>query len=162
MRAIGLIVAVLLSGCTSVTVRPVESSALLKRICIQENPKVLVTDFVTVVRDGFDRHGIASEVVGGVVNPNCDSLLTYTALRAWDFASYLRHAELRLERDGRQIGYAEYHLNGGGGFDLTKWAGTKSKMDPVIDELLAGYPNSRPAVIDAAPSVTPTKHGFRQ
>jgi hypothetical protein len=64
--------------------------------------------------------------------------LTYTALRSWDFKPYLSHAELRLWKGGRQIGYAEYHLNGGGGLDLGKWRGTKAKMDPVIDKLLAG------------------------
>lgn len=63
--------------------------------------------------------------------------LTYTALRHWDMKPYLTHAELRLWRDGKQIGFAEYHLNGNGGFDLGKWRGTKAKMDPVIDQLLA-------------------------
>lgn len=51
---------------------------------------------------------------------------------------YLSHAELQLHRAGQQVASAEYHLRGKGGFSLTKWAGTKSKMDPVIDELLAG------------------------
>lgn len=32
----------------------------------------------------------------------------------------------------------ESHLVGKGGLSLTKWASTKSKMDPVIDELLKG------------------------
>jgi hypothetical protein len=31
-----------------------------------------------------------------------------------------------------------YHLKGGGGLSVMKWQGTASKMDPVIDELLAG------------------------
>lgn len=62
---------------------------------------------------------------------------TYTALRSWDFKPYLSHAELRLWHDGTQIGFAEYHLNGGGGFDLGKWRGTNAKMDPVIDKLPA-------------------------
>ena len=34
---------------------------------------------------------------------------------------------------------ASYHLNGGGGLALNKWASVKSKMDPVLDELLAAY-----------------------
>jgi hypothetical protein len=129
----------LLSGCTVVTVRPVDKAAAIKHICIQENPKVAVGDFVTVVRDGFDRHGISTEVISGTVPERCEYLLTYTALRSWDFSPYLSHAELRIERAGRQVAYAEYHLKGKGGFALTKWAGTKSKMDPVIDELLGAY-----------------------
>jgi hypothetical protein len=50
---------------------------------------------------------------------------------------YLTHAELRLWEGGKQIGFAEYHLNGNGGLDLGKWRGTQAKMGPVIDELLA-------------------------
>jgi hypothetical protein len=64
--------------------------------------------------------------------------LSYTARRSWDFAPYLAQAELWLRQDGKQVGYAEYHLVGGGGFSLTKWQGTKTKMDPVIDQLLEG------------------------
>jgi hypothetical protein len=64
--------------------------------------------------------------------------LTYTALRSWDFKPYLSHAELRLWRDGLQIGAADYHLRGKGGFSFAKWQGTKAKMDPVIDQLLGG------------------------
>jgi hypothetical protein len=141
MRLLTVIVAItiVLAGCTAVTVRPVDKAAGLKHVCIQDNPKVTVSDFVTVIRDGFDRHGISTEVISGSPPANCEYLLTYTALRSWDFSPYLSHAELRIERGGRQVAYAEYHLRGKGGFALTKWAGTKSKMDPVIDELLAGY-----------------------
>ena len=52
----------------------------------------------------------------------------------------MAHAELRLYRGTAQIGYAEYDLTADGGFSLTKWQTTKTKMDPVIDELLNGQP----------------------
>ena len=94
-----------------------------------------VNDFIPVLRDGFDRHGIATEVYSGQKPEKCEYILTYTALRSWDFSPYLSHAELRIEKDGRQIAYAEYHLKGKGGLSLTKWASTREKMDPVIDEL---------------------------
>lgn len=124
------------AGCTSVKVRPVASSEGLRSVCIVNNPKVIVSDFVDVLRDGFSRHNIATSVVDQDKVESCDVTLTYTALRSWDFKPYLSHAELRLWRSGKQIGFAEYHLNGKGGFDFAKWAGTKSKMDPVIDKLL--------------------------
>ena len=126
-------------GCTSITMRPIEATQQLEHSCIQENPKVLVEDFVPVLRDGLSRHGISSEVYTGTAPPHCEFLLTYTALRRWDFAPYMSHAELRLETEGRQVAFAEYHLRGGGGFSLMKWQRTKAKMDPVIDELLAAY-----------------------
>lgn len=128
-----------LAACTSVTVRPIDASLAVTHVCIQENPRVEVGDFVDVLRDGFDRHGISNRVFSGSPPQGCEHVLTYTALRSWDFSPYLSHAELRLEKDYKQVAYAEYHLNGKGGFDLTKWAGTKSKMDPVLDQLLAGY-----------------------
>ena len=139
MRIVSLAAcAAVVSGCTSIEVRPLDASAPLKQVCIVENKRVEVSDFVAVLRDGFDRHGIASSVVATEDAKGCEATLTYTALRKWDLAPYLSHAELRLWRDGRQIGSATYHLNGGGGFSLMKWEGTKTKMDPVIDQLLAG------------------------
>lgn len=127
---------IILTACTSVQVKPVDASLPIKYVCIENNPKVEVQDFIPVVRDGFDRHGIATEVYFTNKPDKCEYTLTYTAYRKWDFSPYLSHAELRLEKDGHQVGYAEYHLNGGGGLSLTKWASTKDKMDPVIDELL--------------------------
>lgn len=141
MRSLSIVflITIALAGCTAMNVQPVDRAIGLEHACIQENPRVQVSDFVTVVRDGFDRHGISTEVISGNPPANCEYLLTYTALRSWDFSPYLSHAELRIEREGRQIAYAEYHLRGKGGLALNKWAGTRSKMDPVIDELLGGY-----------------------
>jgi hypothetical protein len=136
--AIAIPLALLVSACTSIEVRPLDASAPIKQVCIVENPRVEVSDFVDVMRDGFDRHGMASSVVTAEAAKTCDVTLTYTALRKWDLAPYLAHAELRLWRDGRQIGSATYHLNGGGGLSLAKWEGTRTKMDPVMDQLLVG------------------------
>ena len=129
--------AVVIAGCTSVNVRPVTSSEHLHSVCIVDNPEVIVSDFIPVLRDGFDRHGIATSIVDQARAESCEVTLTYTALRSWDLKPYLSHAELRLWRHGKQIGFAEYHLNGKGGLDLGKWRGTKAKIDPVIDKLLA-------------------------
>lgn len=127
----------LLAACTSVQVQPVAASVKLTQVCIVRNPAVKVSDFVSVLRDGFSRHHVATRVVDAVQASSCPVTLTYTALRSWDFKPYLSHAELRLWKAGLEIGSATYHLNGKGGLDLGKWAGTKSKMGPVIDQLLA-------------------------
>lgn len=134
-RYIVVFCVVLVSGCTSIVVRPVDPSLGMQYVCIQENPRVQVSDFVPVLRDGFDRYSVATEVFSGQKPEKCEYILTYTALRSWDFSPYLSHAEIRIEKDGRQIAYAEYHLKGKGGLSLTKWANTREKMDPVIDEL---------------------------
>lgn len=126
-----------MAGCTSVNVRPVSSELNITDVCVEENPKVIVGDFLSVVRDGFDRHGIATKVVDRPAPNECEYVLTYTALKNWDLGTYMHHAELRLERGGRTVGFAEYHLAGKGGLSLMKWQSTKTKIDPVIDELLA-------------------------
>jgi len=128
-----------LIGCTSIQVQPIDRSINMKHVCIQENPKVVVADFIVVLKDGFDRHGISTEVFSGVTPERCEYVLTYTALRSWDVSTYLSYAEVRLESKGRKIASAEYRLRGKGGFSMMKWQGTKTKMDPVIDELLKAY-----------------------
>lgn len=138
LLAIVLLAFLTAPGCTSVKVRPITQASGLGQVCIVENPAVIVDDFVDVLRDGFNRNHVATRVVAASDQHDCDVTLTYTALRSWDFKPYLSHAELRLWRGGVQIGFAEYHLNGKGGFSLMKWQGTRSKMDPVIDELLGG------------------------
>jgi hypothetical protein len=50
------------SACTSVTVRRPDTNLAIKHVCIQENPKVWVSDFLPVLKDGFTRHGIATTI----------------------------------------------------------------------------------------------------
>jgi len=126
-------------ACTSITVRPIDAAAQLEHVCIQENPKVLVSDFVSVLRDGLSRHGISSETFTGSAPEGCAFILTYTAFRSWDFAPYLSHAELSLESGGQEVACGEYHLRDEGGLSLMKWQRAKTKMDPVLDELLGAY-----------------------
>lgn len=135
-----ILAAVALSGCTAVTVKPVPASLQMKRVSFKENPAVIVPGFLDIVRDGFDRHGIATTVISGDMPPGCEFQATYTALRSWDFTTYLALAEIRVEKDGRQVGFAKYHLRGKGGLSLMKWQGVKTKMDSVIDALLVEYP----------------------
>jgi hypothetical protein len=127
------------SACTTITVQPIDASIGLHHVCIHQNPKVLVTDFVQVIRDGFMRHEISTEVFSGTAPEGCEYILTYTALRSWDIVPFLSHAELYLKHEGRTVASAEFHLKGKGGYALTKFQGTKKKMDPVIDQLLAAY-----------------------
>ncbi len=134
-----LIVFALLCGCTQITVDPLDRELEVRHVCIEDNPAVIVPGFVDVVRDGFQRHGIETEVLSGERLERCDYRLTYTALRSWDGAAFLSHAELRLLRNGTQVAYGEYHLRGKGGYDLSKYRGTEAKMRPVVDELLRNY-----------------------
>lgn len=128
-----------LAACTSVKVKPVDQNVDMKHVCIQTNPAVIVDDFIMVMQDGFQRHGIAAEVYAHDLPAACRYVVNYTALRSWDFKPYLSHAEVHITEHGRLVASATYHLNGKGGFDMSKWRGTKAKMDPVMDQLLGGF-----------------------
>ncbi len=128
-----------LMSCTSVKVESLSKDSSIKQVCIENNPKVKVSDFTDVVREGLSNKGIRSVTFSGKKPTNCDAILTYTALRSWDFKPYLSHAELRIWKDGLIIASAEYHLNGGGGLSFSKWGSTREKILPVMDELLKHY-----------------------
>lgn len=130
---------ILLPGCTSTTVEKVDSTVKLSHVCIENNPKVIVGGFLATVENGFRRNGITTEIYKDNPPEYCQHRLTYTALQKWDVVTYLRHAELWLYQGKEQIGYVEFHMNGGGGMALTKYASVESKLNPLIDELLAGY-----------------------
>lgn len=130
----------LLLGCTSITVDPFDASEGLQRVCIERNPEVIVEDFLDVLRIGFMRHEIETEIHDAPIPTECEFVLRYTALRSWDITAFVSHAEPHLERSGRPIAQAIYHLRGKGGYALTKYQSTREKMNPVIDELLAQFP----------------------
>lgn len=126
----------LLSGCTATRVTPLKAAA--DQMCIEENPKVQVSDFVSVLQEGFARHGIQTQIYSKIPRADCPYVVTYTARRSWDMAPYLSTAEITILGPRRQtLAKANYHLRGKGGLSLMKWQDTKSKIDPVIDELLA-------------------------
>lgn len=146
---IPLIAVSALAGCTSVRVQPIAGDNRIDHICIQENPKVQVGDFVEVMQEGFQKYGVTSQLVRDNVPAGCRYTSTYTARRKWDMAMYMTDAQIDILRDGRQVGSANYHLKGKGGLSLTKWAGTRSKILPVIDELFAQLPaNGRVVTAD--------------
>lgn len=131
---ITLTICLALSACTAVSVDPVSSTTALDIICIVDNPKVAVKDFVSVVETRFAHHGVTTKLVSS--RDDCPITLDYTAERSWDLKPFLNYALLTLRDNGTTIGKAEYRHKGG--FALTKFAGTATKMNPVIDELL-GY-----------------------
>lgn len=129
----------LLSGCTAVTVDPVDSNLDITYVCIKDCPETCFDRrLLYLIQDGFQRHGITTEVFNCELPSECEYSLTYSCERAWGMANYLGHAEIKLYRGKSQIGNAEYRLKGKAGSALNDWENIKSKIDPVIDELLGG------------------------
>lgn len=134
------ITSIVFTGCSTMNVDTVDREHSLSNVCIEDNPKVIVAEFTGVIEDIFQEHGITTEIYNrGGMPEHCSIKMTYTATRGWDFTPFLKHAELRLYKNKKKIGYAEYHLTGGGGLDLSKWASVKSKMTPVVNKLLEQY-----------------------
>jgi hypothetical protein len=128
------------AGCTTLDVSRLPSQQTrIDVVCIQRNDDVNVDDFVAVVQEGFARHNIATKVIEGTLPTDCHYVLEYAADRWWDLAPYMVDARLTITRDGLFVSSGHYHLNGHGGLDLGKYAGTSSKLNPVIDEMLKDY-----------------------
>jgi hypothetical protein len=138
VRAVLIAVGLMLGGCTTLQTSPISSKESINLTCIKFNSDNNVDDLVSVIQERFRSHGIETMVVkDSVMPPQCHYVLEYTADRWWDVAPYMVDAKLTLTKDGLFIGGGHYHLNGHGGFDLAKWAGTPSKLNPVIDGMLA-------------------------
>ena len=88
---------------------------------VEHDPGEIWARSVDVISGALDGAGVGSrEIVAvGVTNQRETTIV-------WDAES------------GRQVAYAEYHLKGKGGYSMMKWQGVKTKMDPVMDQLLAG------------------------
>jgi hypothetical protein len=134
----GILVA---SGCTSVDVHAVPDVQNIKEVYVVENPKVAVDDFLDVLTADFENHGIGVRVGSEEAAPSKGYVVRYVAYRKWDLKPYMTDASIDISKDGIHIAHASYHLNGGGGLDLGKFAGTKSKIDPIIDGLLGSVTN---------------------
>lgn len=126
-----------LSACQSaISVKPIASSVAIQHACIEENTKAEVQDFLQVVRDGFDRNGIPTEVYTGIPPANCEYKVTYTATNRWEllYGVFLAHATIRIEKEGRYVAAATYDFSSG--FSSAKSHSTRENMDPLIDEML--------------------------
>jgi hypothetical protein len=92
------------------------------------------------MKDGFYRHGIAVQMLPASASAGDLHVVDYTARRTWDIVTFLSEAEITITHRGDRVGYAEYYLRGKGGFALTKYQDVDTKINPVMDELLANYP----------------------
>ena len=118
----------------------------MTEVCIEENPSVKIPEMVSLIEDGFSRHGIASKVYISIPE-SCEYFVKYTATQRWDFKPFLSDARIAVYREGLLIGFAERQgtrgVFGGGGMAPDKWASAKTKVDPLMDRLLEGFRKTR-------------------
>jgi len=148
----------LLQGCNAVRVKEVSAKEPIEHVCIEQNSRVTIVDFVDVMQEAFLKHGISSSVVSPPAR--CKYTATYTAQRTWNLGTFLSEAHVVIFRDGTPIAAANYHLRGKGGLTLTKFAATRSKILPVMDQMLAQV--SRPALSATREYVAPAEPDVAQ
>jgi len=102
---------------------------------------VKVRDFVDVITSCLNDHGIISQVYkDNIDDKQCVYTLTYTARRSWDMVPYLTLAKIYIHKKDELVAQASYRHRGGSfSWAFNKWAGTESKMKPVMEELLIDY-----------------------
>jgi hypothetical protein len=124
------------TSCTSVEVSPISPENKMSAVKIRTNPKVIVSEFVPVLVDGFQRNGIATQIISETADVQDAYIVDYVAYKTWDFVTYMHQADVNVTKNGRKLGHAHYYLRFEGGLALTKFASTKSKMDPLLDQML--------------------------
>ena len=125
----------LLEACASpvTKVEPVPATETISQLCIQENKKVFMDDFLPEVRRQIEERNIKTEIQ----NPEsqCKYIMTYDAQWSWDwfwtFSVYLSMAEFSVIKDNHQIGMASYTANLG----PSAIGQTKNKIRPLLIEL---------------------------
>lgn len=147
IRASSITAITLIAGCSIQTVvEPIPPQTPISEICILENSKVIISDFLPVVQEGISRHGLRSSVYREVPS-NCVYVLEYVAYQKWDFTLFMSEASIKLYQDKKLVGTVRYKtptgIFGGGGANPAKWNSTKEKLDPLIDELFKYYPGSK-------------------
>jgi len=131
----------LLSSCSAVRVKPLDASLSVQQVCIEENPKVKIGNFLDILQDGFTRHGISTLVFLEDKPKSCEYTLKYTALRTVGITgAYVSYAELRIYKDDTQVASAKFKKKGGDAV----WKSTKEKIDPMMDELLSNVSKKNP------------------
>ena len=136
------------AGCTIQTaVKPLSANRAITEICIRENPKVIISDFLPALQEGIQRNGLRSNVYREVPNA-CAYVLEYVAFQKWDGTLIMSQVNISLYSEKELVGMASYKLPngifGGGGINPAKWDSTKEKLDPLLDELFRNYSSAGP------------------
>lgn len=138
------VLVVALSGCSiSQTIDPIKTP--VSRVCVHENPKVLMDEFQPELVKQIQEKGFHTKSYKDQQPIDCSHRLEYTANWAWDMAMYLTYADIRVFDRSGLAGKAIYDARSGGG-RLDKFGRTAEKMKPLIDELFGSAPQGPIAV----------------
>ena len=127
------------NACTSIQVKNNDGfqPQSVKQICVIHNSKVTIDGFEQSIIRSFRRYNINARIYPENSKPvMCETTMNYTALRSWDFVTYLTYAKFTLMKQGRIVSEAEFRLKGKGGLALNKWRSTDTKVDELVEQLV--------------------------
>ena len=139
MRSLGsltvVIAACLLAGCAiTQKVTPVESLSG-KEVCVVVNPAVSQPGVLTAYTRALNERGYTvRELPPGASVNDCPITSTYTANWRWDLALYMAFADIKVYRDGTQVGQAVYDAMQGGA-NMSKFIKGDAKISELVDQL---------------------------
>lgn len=136
LLAAACIASLTLTGCANVTSgQQFEGfTEVPTEICIVKNPRVKFTQALDSITMALAERRIKYHVAASEDEcKDCQYILHYEARRSWDFATYLRSANLRLFKNGLLVAKADYKA---GPATLTKFGNTTERIDGMVGELL--------------------------
>jgi hypothetical protein len=126
----------MLCACTIIrNVKPIPATDI-SLICIKHNPVVQMEEFRAEVVKQIEAKGIHTQLYVNELPAECGYTLEYMANWKWDWAVYLRSADLKVKEGDNLIGRVTYDASGAGGTPA-KFGTTAEKIRPLIDEMFA-------------------------
>lgn len=146
-----LITAIAISGCSiKQTVTPATLSAeLAPEICMIPALN-LRAGFTSAYQASLVEKGFRTRLMAPGSSPDrCALATTYIGRWGWDLALYMKHADIRVYEQGRQVGKAEYDARWGGG-RLDKFISAEDKIAELTHQL---FPNGAASLGRTAPEI---------
>ena len=109
-------------------------SVEVHELCIINNPDVR-EGFLNAYQQAIQAKGFQTKILDQSAIPNdCPLSSTYTANWRWDLALYMAFAEIKIYKEGKQVGRAVYDSLGGSG-NLSKFIDAEKKVKELVDQL---------------------------
>jgi hypothetical protein len=126
-----------LSACAiQQTVQPVPALQA-REVCVIDNPAVR-TGFLEMYKNTMQGKGYdIKQMPQNTPLTGCKVISTYMANWKWDLAMYMSFAQIRVYRDGYQVGEANYDARSGGG-NPAKFIDANKKITELVDQLFPG------------------------
>jgi len=135
LKLFTILLLVFIAGCMSTDKKSMKWKSAMHSICVKDNQKVMVPDFLNTIETVFENKGIKTIIVDGDFPDSCKYTLHYTLLQGWDINTYLSYAEFKIYKDDVLIAYTIYKEPVGR--RANKWDSTRNQLTPVLLRLLA-------------------------